>query len=140
MNLFEYVGKFHPLVVHLPIGILIIFLILGFFIPRKQLQESYRIIRLILLVSAFSATLSCISGLVLSGSETYDLKLTTNHRNLGITLALLNWIVFFGFKKMLNSPLWMYNSVLVLISLITTLVALAFKAFSRFFCSKRNFL
>jgi mono/diheme cytochrome c family protein len=121
MNLFEYAGKFHPLIVHLPIGILIVFLVLGFFIPRKQLQESYRLIRLILLVSALSATFSCISGLVLSGSGEYDLKLTVNHRNMGIALALFNWIIFIAFKKLLNSPKWIYNTLLVIILLVTIL-------------------
>lgn len=121
MNLFEYVGKFHPLFVHLPIGILTIFIVVGFIIPRKQLQESYKIIGLILLISALSATFSCISGWVLSGSGEYDTKLTSNHRNLGIALAVLNWVIFFTFKKLLHSPLWLYNSTLLLISTITIL-------------------
>lgn len=121
MNLFEYVGKFHPLVVHLPIGILMVFLVIGFIIPRKQLQKSYKIIWLILLVSALSATFSCVSGLVLSGSEAYDTKLTNNHRNMGIALALLNWVIFLTFKKLLHSSLWIYNSTLFLILFLTTL-------------------
>ncbi len=119
MNIFEYVGKFHPLVVHFPIGILMIFIVLGFIIPRKQLQESYKIIWLILLVSAIFATFSCISGLVLSGSGAYNLKLVNNHRNLGIALALLNWIIFLTFKKLLQSPLWIYNSSFISILILT---------------------
>jgi len=119
MNLFEYAGKFHPLIVHLPIGILMVFLVLGFIIPRKQLQESYLIIRAILLVSALSATFSCISGLVLADSGNYDLRLTANHRTLGIALALLNWIVFIELKKLLHSSLWIFYSTLFTILLIT---------------------
>ncbi len=121
MNLFEYGGKFHPLVVHLPIGILMVFLVIGFIIPRKQLQESYKIIWLILLVSALSATFSCISGLILSGSGDYEIKLTNNHRNLGIALALFNWLIFLTFKKLLHSPLWIYNSSFVLLLILTIL-------------------
>ncbi len=119
MNIFEYVGKFHPLVVHFPIGILMIFIVLGIIIPRKQLQESYKIIWLILLVSALFATFSCISGLVLSGSGAYNLKLVNNHRNLGIALAILNWIIFLTFKKLLQSPLWIYNSSFISILILT---------------------
>jgi len=119
MNLFEYIGKFHPLAVHLPIGILMLFLVLGFIIPRKQLQESYQIIRVVLLVSALSATFSCISGLVLADSGNYDLRLTANHRTLGIALALLNWIVFIELKKLLHSSLWIFYSTLFTILLIT---------------------
>ena len=121
MNLFEYIGKFHPLVVHLPIGILIVFLVVGFIIPRKQLQESYQIFRLVLLVSALSATFSCISGLVLSGSGDYDIRLTANHRNMGIVLALLNWIIFIAFKKLLQAPNPVYYVTLVIILLITVI-------------------
>ena len=119
MNLFEYIGKFHPLAVHLPIGILILFLAIGFVIPRKQLHESYQLIRLILLVSALSAIFSCISGLVLSGSGDYDLRLTTNHRNMGIALALVNWIIFIALKKLLNSQNWIYYSTLGIIMFVT---------------------
>jgi len=119
MNLFEYVGKFHPLVIHLPIGILTLFIVLGFIIPRKQLQESYKIIGLIILVSALSATFSCISGFVLSRSGEYEVVLTANHRNMGIALMLINWIVFFTFKKLLKSQRWIYNSTLILIALVT---------------------
>jgi len=121
MNLFEYIGKFHPLVVHLPIGILMVFLVVGFVIPRKQLQESYQIIHLILLVSALSATFSCISGLILSGSGNYDINLTAKHRALGIALAFVNWIIFIAFKKLLQYPTWIYNISLVIILLITIL-------------------
>ena len=119
MNIFEYAGKFHPLAVHMPIGILMVFIVIAFVIPRKQLLESYKIIWLILLVSALSATFSCISGLILSGSESYDAKLTNNHRNLGIALALLNWIIFLTFKKLLQSPLWIYNSSFISILILT---------------------
>ena len=119
MNLFEYIGKFHPLAVHLPIGILMVFLVLGFIVPRKQLQESYQIIRLLLLVSALSATFSGISGLVLANSGTYDIQLKTNHRNMGIALTLLNWIVFITFKKLLNSQNWIYYATLLIILFLT---------------------
>ena len=119
MNLFEYIGKFHPLAVHLPIGILMVFLVLGFIIPRKQLQESYKIIWLILLVSALSATFSCISGWILSGSGSYDSELVKNHKIFGISLALLNWGIFFTFKKLLQSSFWIYCSSLILVLILT---------------------
>lgn len=119
MNLFEYIGKFHPLVIHLPIGILTLFVVLGFIIPRKQLQDSSKIIRWILLISALSATFSVISGLILSKSGEYVATLTANHRNLGFALAIINWIVFFTFKKLLNSSQWIYYPSIVLMALIT---------------------
>lgn len=118
MNLFEYVGKFHPLLVHLPIGILTVFVLLGFFIPRKQLQENWRIIGFILLLSALSATFSSISGYILSRSGEYETGLTANHRNLGIVLTLLTWLVFFTFKKIFKSRQWIYYSTLLILSVV----------------------
>ncbi len=121
MNLFEYIGKFHPLLVHLPIGILIIFLILRIYNSPETASGIIQNHWIILLISALSATFSCISGLILSRSGEYEAGVTANHRNLGIALALLNWIIFFTFKKLLNSRLWMYNSTLILISIVTIL-------------------
>ena len=115
MNLFEYAGRFHPLIVHLPIGILIVFLVLAFAIPRKRLLESYQIVRILLIVSALSATFSCFSGLMLASSGNYDAQLTANHRNMAIALAILNWFVFFGFKKLLNLQSWIFYITLFLI-------------------------
>ena len=77
MNLFDYLGKFHPLAVHLPIGILAVYLILVFFIPRKQLLDSFIIIQILLFVSALSATFSSLSGFLLSKSGSYDIQLVT---------------------------------------------------------------
>lgn len=112
-------GKFHPLIVHLPIGILMVFLVLAIVIPRKRLLESYQLIRIILLFSALSATFSCITGLILIGSGEYDVKLATFHRTLGFVMALLNWIIFVELKKILNASVWSYYSTLLAILLIT---------------------
>lgn len=122
MNLLEYFGRFHPLVVHLPIGILAVFLVLGFFISRQKLLDSFQIIRLVLLVSALSATVSSISGYLLSISESYDQEMVSTHKWFGISLTILNWLVYFKIKNILNTSVRNYRVLLgiVLIGMTIT--------------------
>ncbi len=122
MNLFEYIGKFHPLAVHLPIGFLTVFIILGLFIGRDKLIEAFQIIKLILLVSALSATASSISGYILSISDSYNSASVSTHMWFGFSITLLNWIIYFKLKYILNTPVLHYRIWLgvVLISMTIT--------------------
>ena len=109
MNLLEYFGRFHPLAVHLPIGILAVFLVIGFFTSRQKLLDSIQIIRLVLLVSALSATASSLSGYLLSISESYDQEMVSTHKWLGITLTIINWIIYFKINYLLNTSVRNYR-------------------------------
>ena len=122
MNLFEYLGNFHPLFIHLPIGILSVFLIIGLFVSRDKLLDSLQIIKMMLLVSALSATISSISGYVLSNSDSYDVQLMSFHRWSGITLTILNWIIYFKIDYLLKISIRIYRSSfgVVIIALILT--------------------
>ena len=109
MNLLEYFGRFHPLAVHLPIGILAVFLVIGFFTSRQKLLDSIQIIRLVLLVSALSATASSLSGYLLSISESYDQEMVSTHKWFGITLTIINWIIYFKINYLLNTSVRNYR-------------------------------
>ncbi len=115
MNLIDYLGKFHPLAVHLPIGILVIFILLGVFISRQQLEKSLPIIRLIVLISAISATFSSISGYILSSTGSYDSQSVANHQYLGMALTLVNWLVFMKLNFLLTCRVILFRSSLVII-------------------------
>lgn len=118
MNLYDYLGKFHPLAVHLPIGILVVFIILGLFIPKKQLLDAFVILRLLLLVSALSATFSSLSGYILSGSDSYDTQLVSGHKFLAIVLTIVNWIVVFKLNYLLRAPSWIFNTMLIIVLML----------------------
>ena len=122
MSLIEYLGKFHPLVVHLPIGILSLFLVLALLIPRIELQGSAKIIRLALLISALSATLSSMSGFILMNTGSYSGNLVTGHQVMGIVLTLVNWVVLIKLRFLLNAQLSIYRLSLsiVLVLMIMT--------------------
>lgn len=113
MNLLEYIGKFHPLAVHLPIGTVSIFLVMAVFISRTTLKNSISLIKLVLLVGALSATVSSISGFVISSFGAYDESMVTQHQVLGIGLTLYNWILFIGLNILFRCDIRIYRALLV---------------------------
>ena len=121
MNLIDYFGKFHPLAVHLPIGILSIFLVLGFFVRREDLINSYTIIRIILLVSALTASISAVTGFILMSSGSYSGNLITGHQVLGFVLTFINWLVFFKLKYLLDVKVPVYRGSLIVILILMIL-------------------
>ncbi len=121
MNLIEYFGKFHPLAVHLPIGILSIFLVLGFFVSRKELNHAVAIIRIMLLGSALTASISAVTGFILMSSGSYSGNLMTGHQVLGFALTFINWLVFFKLKYLLHAKVLVYRGSLFLILILMIL-------------------
>lgn len=91
-----FFGRFHPLVVHLPIGILLFAALLEVLALMKKSEHLQLAIRVALLTGAGSAALAALSGFALSGAGGYDQDTLFWHQWLGITvgaLALLAWWV-----------------------------------------------
>jgi mono/diheme cytochrome c family protein/uncharacterized membrane protein len=84
----EFIGKFHPLFVHLPIGFLVllgIFEALAARSPKQHLTESSRVV----LVLTFPITIaSVITGWLLAGSGDYEGSNIFWHRWLGTALGV----------------------------------------------------
>jgi uncharacterized membrane protein len=91
-----FFGRFHPLVVHLPIGILLFAALLEVLALVKKSEHLQLAIRVALLTGAGSAALAALSGYALSGAGGYDEQTLFWHQWLGISvgvLALLTWWV-----------------------------------------------
>jgi uncharacterized membrane protein/mono/diheme cytochrome c family protein len=87
LSVTELVGRFHPVLVHLPIGILLIGLLLQFLSAKEQYKISPEVIKIVLLYGTFTAIISCISGYLLSLSGDYDGSLVKWHMWMGVTVA-----------------------------------------------------
>lgn len=88
-NFVLFIGRLHPLLVHLPIGFLILLAIvelLGRFSPYKGAVAARGII---LCATALSAVVTIICGLMLSTAGGYDSSLLAWHKWMGITLGLV---------------------------------------------------
>jgi uncharacterized membrane protein len=89
-----FIGRFHPVLVHLPIGFLILagLLEIGRLTNRIEVKEST--ISFILFWSAIGATLSCIAGYLLSLGGGYEAELLEEHKWQGIWVAVASWIAW----------------------------------------------
>ncbi len=94
MNIVQYFGSFHPLLVHLPIGILIIGLLLVWKARIDQTGNLLPVIRLILLAGALSATFSALTGYLIYLYNDYDPALVQMHQWLGFGLTALSWAAY----------------------------------------------
>lgn len=88
-NSFVFIGRFHPLLVHLPIGILLLAVFFQFLALRPRFEPLRAALPLTWLMGAAGAVLSCISGYLLSQSGGYDETTLSLHQWLGIATAAL---------------------------------------------------
>ncbi len=89
-------GRLHPLLLHLPIGIFAAAGLLILFQREFEPQALNKIFSFLILISAFTATLTAIFGLILSKEGGYDPTSLDWHKWLGIVFAFLcTWYYMF---------------------------------------------
>ncbi|WP_420149893.1 c-type cytochrome domain-containing protein [Spirosoma sp.] len=89
-----FLGHFHPLIVHLPIGFLLIAGLLELDRLTRRNSVSQHTITLILFWSAVSATLACVFGYMLSLAGGYDAETLSSHMWQGIAVAIFAWLAW----------------------------------------------
>lgn len=85
----EFIGRFHPLLVHLPIGILLLAPLLQWLSRREGYAISAGVLNVVWLLGIGSALLSCITGYMLSLSGEYDKGTVTLHMWAGIGVTIV---------------------------------------------------
>ncbi|WP_114789458.1 c-type cytochrome domain-containing protein [Niabella yanshanensis] len=85
----ELGGRLHPVVVHLPIGILLLVCLYYIFTGAEKRQSQYSFISIALLAGMLTALAACISGFLLSRSGDYDQVSVGPHQWVGITTAVI---------------------------------------------------
>ncbi|AIY13458.1 DUF2231 domain-containing protein [Cellulophaga baltica] len=91
-----FLGRFHPLVVHLPIGFLLFAFVLEVFSRWKKNPVLTSGIPLALFLGALSGTVACILGYMLSLSGDYEEGALDTHFWFGIAttaIAFLAWLI-----------------------------------------------
>lgn len=114
----DFIGRFHPVLVHLPIGILILAVIFYFLSGKKKFEILKPAVRLTLSFGVMAAIASCISGFFLSQSGGYDGPLVTKHQWFGIGLTVIAgaaWI-FYTKGRILVRSLMLLIAVLLIIT------------------------
>jgi len=94
LSVIEFLGHFHPLLVHLPLGILLIALLLQWMSRKSKYVSLIPAIPVILLAGSCTAFASCITGYLLSISDDYDKSLVSWHMWMGIGVALVSLMLY----------------------------------------------
>ena len=114
LSIIEFVAHFHPLLVHLPIGILLAGLLLQWLSGTPKYKSLQPAVPIVLLCGAITALASCITGYLLSISDDYDKTLVGWHQWMGITVAFTSWILYAKEKN----PQWPINKKIVSVGLL----------------------
>lgn len=89
-----FIGRFHPVLVHLPIGFLLIAALLEIGRRTGKISVHESTISFILFWSAVGATWACAAGYLLSLGGGYDAALLYAHQWQGIGVAVFAWIAW----------------------------------------------
>jgi uncharacterized membrane protein len=98
----EFIGHLHPVIVHLPIGILLLGVLMMVYEHYSKVDLQLPI-SFAFLVGSISAVLACIAGWILSNSGEYDALLVQKHQWTGISTAVIGLLVYFlkQYRKLL---------------------------------------
>lgn len=84
----EFIGRFHPVLVHLPIGILLFAAIVQWLSIKEKFASLEVVVPIAYLVGCIAAIASCITGWLLADSGEYDEQTLLLHRWMGIVVSI----------------------------------------------------
>jgi len=116
LNIF---GHLHPLLVHLPIGVLLFAILIHGLSLREKYAFLSNALPIAYLIGTGTAILACLTGLTLSNSGEYDEAILFNHKLLGIAVAQVSLIGLFFTKKRFAHYLKMISLLLLILILLT---------------------
>ncbi|MBM3402694.1 MAG: hypothetical protein FJY21_10380 [Bacteroidetes bacterium] len=102
LDLALFSGRLHPIIVHLPIGFLLLATLFELFSYQKNLEHLKLSVSFTLFLGLISAVFACILGYILSLSDDYEQEELVNHKISGIALALSSGILFLISSGKLN--------------------------------------
>ena len=115
LSFFDFVGHLHPLLVHLPIGILL----LGCFFQWLTISNKFVFLQPAIPVTLFwgmiSAIAACISGYFLSQSGDYDAELVSYHQWMGIIVATVSFILYLLYQFSIGEAIARWASLILIV-------------------------
>src|SRR5690554_5858065 len=93
-DLIVFFGRFHPLVVHLPIGILFLAAVMALLSRNEKFSNLVPALDFVLLLGAISAGIACVLGWMLSLGGDYEPGRLFWHQWMGILLTVLAFGIY----------------------------------------------
>jgi uncharacterized membrane protein len=112
----EFLGHFHPVVVHLPIGILLIAALFHGLSGTVKYQALRPAVSPLLLFGMLSAVVACLTGFLLSTTDDYDANIVGKHQWLGIATAIVSFISYIIQRKNSKYISWAIVLLVLMIS------------------------
>jgi len=115
LTITDFIAHFHPVLVHLPIGILLIAALFQLISRKEKFQSLSVAVGIALFWGMISAIVSCISGFLLSRSDDYDESLISKHQWFGISVAVTSIIAYYLSQKNSTYTKWVMALMTLLI-------------------------
>lgn len=93
-ELLGFIGRWHPLFVHLPIGMLVVAFIMACIVRLEKYKQLVPAIPFILLIGSIAAVFAGCTGYLLSLNGGYEKDTLDYHQWLGIAVAVISLLTF----------------------------------------------
>jgi uncharacterized membrane protein/mono/diheme cytochrome c family protein len=103
LSVLEFFGHLHPLLVHLPIGILLAGILLHWLSGKEKYKPVRSAVPVILFWGVIAAATTCLTGWLLSLSDEYDKTILGWHQWMGISVAFFSLLLYVKIKNP-NAP------------------------------------
>lgn len=114
-------GRMHPLVLHFPIVLVVLFTMMMLFFPKRVMRESWfsTALKSLLLAAAVTASLTALMGFALSRNEGYDSEALAWHKYSGVAVPFLLHLLYALRDKLFNHLVFGKAVALVVTGLIS---------------------
>jgi len=116
----EFFGHFHVILVHLPIGILLLACLFQWLETRPKFASLHTATTIALMIGMICAILSALTGYLLSFSGDYDEGLVITHQWFGISVAAVSIAMFYYHSKSAPFKTKVSISILLFVLIIIT--------------------
>src|SRR5882672_9051243 len=122
MDLLGYFGRFHPVLVHFPIAVLLTAIGFEWLSGRKGFRKIRKSVRWLLLLGFLSAFVSAVTGYLHAGDGEFDAEMVNTHQWLGILVTLVSGVACLLVRSKQKELRLAY---VVMLGVLTILIALA---------------
>jgi mono/diheme cytochrome c family protein/uncharacterized membrane protein len=116
MSVSEFFGRFHVVLVHLPIGILLLVCVFKWLERKPKFSSLYAATGIALFIGMICAILAATTGYFLSINGDYDEQLVNMHQWFGIGVTIVSIVMYWLFRR--SAPVSTQSAVAVVLFLL----------------------